>query len=147
MEKLIKYRIRGVAFEWLKSYILRRKQCVRIRKGVDVALSDDADIVLGVPQGSVLSSLWFSLYLDDVTEITAYADDTSLLLSSLRVDDWLQEFDEQWKKKLDGLPRTDSFSISVFSIKIYIYIYIRPSFEIPQIVIKKRNSHKTGWYK
>lgn len=123
MEKLIKYRIRGVAFEWLKSYILRRKQCVRIRKGVDVALSDDADIVLGVPQGSVLSSLWFSLYLDDVTEITAYADDTSLLLSSLRVDDWLQEFDEQWKKKLDGLPRTDSFSISVFSIKIYIYIY------------------------
>jgi hypothetical protein len=66
--------------KWLKSYLFGRKQRVII----DGQSSDWNEIEAGVPQGSVLGSLLFLIYINDITQDLQcdsflYADDTSLL--------------------------------------------------------------------
>ena len=80
-----RYGINGTVLKWFHSYLLNRTQLVRIKN----VLSSNRSLPYGVPQGSVLGPLLFSLFfapLEDV--ITAhgfscmmYADDTQLYVS------------------------------------------------------------------
>ena len=70
--------------ELIESYFEDRKQRLRCSDG----LFDTSDIKCGVPQGGSLSSLFFSIYINDLLtksneEISylGYADDTCLLFS------------------------------------------------------------------
>ena len=75
----------GNALKLLKSYFSNRTQHVQI----DDVLSDFANIICGVPQGSVLGPLKFCLYLLPMSAIMkyhnignhVYADDTQLYIS------------------------------------------------------------------
>ena len=50
--------IRGTALKWFKSFLVGRKQRVRLNN----ILSDFLDVLFGVPQGSVLGPVLFNLY-------------------------------------------------------------------------------------
>ena len=73
-----------VQVSWFKSYLSNRKQSTCY----DNCLSKSADIDIGVPQGSILGPLLFSIYVNDLPkalkfmDITLYADDTVLYYSS-----------------------------------------------------------------
>ena len=75
----------GNALKLIKSYFSNRTQRVQI----DNVLSDFANIICGVPQGSVLGPLKFCLYLLPLSAILTYhnngyhvyADDTQLYVS------------------------------------------------------------------
>ena len=75
----------GNALKLIKSYFSSRTQRVQI----DNVLSDFANIICGVPQGSVLEPLKFCLYLLPLSAILryhnigyhVYADDTQLYVS------------------------------------------------------------------
>ena len=77
--------ISGNALKLIKSYFSNRTQRVQI----DDVLSDFANIICGVPQGSVLGPLKFCLYLLPMSAILkyhkigyhVYADDTQLYIS------------------------------------------------------------------
>ena len=73
--------VRGIALKWVASYLSNRKQYVRFLN----ENSSYADVVCGVPQGSILGPLLFMLYINDICNIsnyfmfTLFADDTTII--------------------------------------------------------------------
>ena len=91
--------IRGHIKDWIKSYISDRTYTVRI----DDYESDQHILKRGVPQGSILGSLLYILYVNDVgqcfkrCEYFMYADDTAIMCKHRNLEDAIaimqQEFD------------------------------------------------------
>jgi len=81
--KLEYYGIRGVPLKWFESYLSNRQQYVCIN-GVS---SKTLHVTCGVPQGSILGSLLFILYFNDILTSSSiltfilFADDTNLFHS------------------------------------------------------------------
>ena len=79
------YGVSGMALAWFKSYLCGRRQKIII----DKSFSDSSLLEHGVPQGSVLGPLLFSLYTAPLSTITSsyglshhlYADDTQIYIS------------------------------------------------------------------
>ena len=77
LSKLAFYGITGNTKNWIKSFLSHRKQ----RVSVNGALSDNTCVTSGVPQGSVLGSGLFLLYINDINNniqspIRLFADDS-----------------------------------------------------------------------
>ena len=79
------YGVSGMALAWFKSYLYGRHQRIKI----DKSFSDYSLLEHGVPQGSVLGPLLFSLYTAPLSTIISsyglshhlYADDTQIYIS------------------------------------------------------------------
>ena len=80
LAKLEFYGVRGVAFQWFKSYLSGRSQFVQYN-GYNSSLKY---VECGVPQGSILGPLLFLIYINDlcnvskVLEFILFADDTNI---------------------------------------------------------------------
>ena len=78
--KLLHYGIEGTALRWFTSYLTERKQFLTY-DDIDSVLMD---IVVGVPQGSILGPLIFLIYVNDACrssnalKFIHFADDTTL---------------------------------------------------------------------
>ena len=95
--KLNHYGIRGRSHEWFRSYLSDRKQFTSIS---DYS-SDCTNILRGVPQGSTLGPILFTIYINDVIKSSPlfkyvlYADDTSLLYSHSDIKELIQVFNSE----------------------------------------------------
>ena len=80
--------VRGIALKWVASYLNNRKQYVCFLN----ENSSYADVVCGVPQGSILGPLLFILYINDICNIsnyfgfTLFADDTTIVSAHHNID-------------------------------------------------------------
>lgn len=87
LAKLSFYKITNVALDWFSSYLLDRQQAVRLCKQGEILLSDFKTTQTGVPQGSILGPLLFSVYTADIGSIIQncsvhmYADDLQIYLN------------------------------------------------------------------
>ena len=76
--------ISGVALSWIRSYMTGRKQCVKVNN----ITSEAKNLNCGVPQGSVLGPLLFTMYTTPLGDLLRqrsanyhlYADDTQLYI-------------------------------------------------------------------
>ena len=110
LAKLNDYGIRGVSNEWFISYLFNRSHYVSIN-GYKSGL---APINCGVPPGSVLGSLLFLLYINDLNQaiefckVHHFADDTNLLYLSNSI------------KKLNKLVNADLKHLVDWLILLYV---------------------------
>ncbi len=106
LHKLHTYGVRGNTLAWIGGFLNERTQKV-VLNGVS---SSSASVSSGVPQGSVLGPLLFSVYINDLpvgtqSTVRLFADDTAIYLTiskqsdslTLQKDlDTLQRWEETW---------------------------------------------------
>ena len=94
LDKLSYYGISGTALKLSKNYLLDRKQYVVYNN----CNSNLVDVTTGVPQGSILGPLLFSIFINDLIHVTdklkfiMYADDTTIYFS-------LEDFDPATRER------------------------------------------------
>ena len=92
LHKLNHYGIRGMAYEWFKSYLSNREQFV----AVNDAQSSTKVMNYGVPQGSILGPLLFIIYINDLPNISKiarfilYADDANIIVTGNSIHEVMQ---------------------------------------------------------
>ncbi|MGL1888435.1 MAG: reverse transcriptase family protein, partial [Reichenbachiella sp.] len=79
LSKVYNCGIRGVLFNWIKSFLSNRVQ----RVSVNGQLSSWSNVTSGIPQGSVLGPILFSIFINDLpvdikSHIKIFADDTKI---------------------------------------------------------------------
>ena len=87
IQKLEHYGFRGPCSGYLRSYYLNRKQYVHVN-GCNSSLKS---VVYGVPQGSILGPICFSLYINDMplavkVEVVLFADDAAFIITCPTLD-------------------------------------------------------------
>ena len=95
--------------QWMENYLSNRMQSV-FTGGI---LSSPQPLVSGVPQGSILGPLWFSLYVTDLpdclqnSEVLVYAYDTVIYYSASDTSQLIRMLNEElkllesWSRKND----------------------------------------------
>ena len=113
LSKLSSYKINPKVIRWIESFLINRRQRVRIN-GISSFWSN---VLSGIPQGSILGPLLFINFINDLIEycnngsdIHLYADDTKLFKHTITDSDTnllqkdlfqLQSWLEKWLLKLD----------------------------------------------
>ena len=83
LNKLKYYGVRGTSLALIKSYLTNRYQYVQFENSDSELL----EIVTGIPQGSILGPLFFSVFINDLVnssnkfQFLMYADDTTIYFS------------------------------------------------------------------
>ena len=145
--KLDHYGIRGVAKQWLSSYLENRKQYVCFN-GTD---SGFLPITCGVPQSSILGPTLFLLYVNDLCNVSTrltsilFADDTSCFIEGTDLADMCVQLSSEMNK-LSTWFKTNRLSLNVS--KTNCMIFGRPDkpehhrVYIDNIVIERVNCKK-----
>ena len=114
LKKLEIYGIRGIAANWLNSYLSDRKQFVQYS---DVN-SNDMAIKCGIPQGSIIGPSLFILYINDLHNVSKilnfilFADDTNIFLSGKNLTEVCDIMTSELKK-LDAWFKVNKLSLNV----------------------------------
>jgi hypothetical protein len=105
LQKLYAYGIRGLALDWIKTYISNRYQYVIF----DNVCSDRELITCGVPQGSILGPLLFLLYINDIAHVSdklysiLFADDSNMFCTGNNINTLISTMNSELDKIIDWL--------------------------------------------
>ena len=124
LDKLFHYGIRGIAHDWLKSYLSERKQYIEFN-GVQ---SKVLNVNCGVPQGSNLGPLLFLIYINDLAfaspELFAvlFADNSNFFYTDKNPDSLICKVNNELKHIVSWL-NANKMSLNVDKTH---YIIFRP---------------------
>ena len=149
LNKLKAYGCEEKVLAWIKGFLIGRTQTVSVRN----SSSAKADVVGGVPQGSVLGPLLFILYINDLpnhvkSSMQMFADDTKIFttvnttqdLSKLQEDlSALQKWSEKWllrfnadkcktmhfgSSNLNGVYKMNDINLQKIDMEKYLGVFI-----------------------
>ena len=134
---------------WFKSYLSNRTQVAEVNGKV----SGQEDMLLGVPQGSILGLILFLIYVNDINransicEFTKFADDTTLLTTGCnlheptsRMNDALQEVDLWFKRNKLNLNLSKT-RYMLFNVKTRETDMVKIGNEYPSSIIESNGHH------
>ena len=127
--KLEKYGIRGVPLQLIESFLTNRQQYTTMKS----TKSATNKVLCGIPQGSTLDSLLFTIYINDLPlasgfKVHLFADDTNLTLTHSQPEMLQQKVKENIQKIINWM-RINKLSIN----------YSKSEF---MIITKKKFKHK-----
>ena len=61
---MMKHKIKGKLLSWIISFLCNRKYCIVAKR----IISEKQDVLSGVPQGTVLASLFFIIMIADIDQ-------------------------------------------------------------------------------
>ena len=147
INKLERYGIRGIAKNWVSSYLSNRNQFVKLGETVSSCL----DIVFGVPQGSVLGPKLFILYINDMCNVSEklklilFADDTNIFCAGNNLHE-LQDMVSNEMGKLKSWFDKNKLSLNLSKTKVMLFsnsrINIDFNINIDGISIERVNENK-----
>jgi hypothetical protein len=124
IKKFANIGISGTALKILESYLKNRSQIVKIGQ----YKSNPQNITFGIPQGSILGSLFFIIYVNNLDNLglsghlTLYADDTCLFYSGYSIHDIIVEA----QKDLDKLNSWFLHNLLTINVKKTSFIIFKP---------------------
>ena len=113
LSKLEHYGMRGVPLKWFKTFLTQRHQYVSIKNSISETFTNKH----GVPQGFVLGTLLFLIYVNDIHQVTKhadlhhFADDSNLLYSSKSLKEINQKINFELKNIVHWL-RANKISLN-----------------------------------
>jgi hypothetical protein len=113
LKKMHRIGIHGNELEWFKNYLSNRKQFVSFNGKSSSLL----EILLGVPQGSILGPILFLIYINDLPLSTLlksllFADDTALLASGSNIETLTEFVNNEFHKIVYYFRKKSPFSSS-----------------------------------
>ncbi len=106
LKKLERYGVKGVELKWFSDYLSDRHQTTKFGRCKSSPLRNE----LGLPQGSILSAILFSLYINDIKSvfrncnINLFADDTAIYVVGKDIDELVEKMNgelnnfDEWLK-------------------------------------------------
>jgi Txe/YoeB family toxin of Txe-Axe toxin-antitoxin module len=122
LKKLHYYGVRGIAYDWIKSYLSQRTQYVKYENHK----SSHDTICCGVPQGSILGPLLFLIYINDLVYVSRelyfvlFADDTNVFLSGKNINDVVNRINNELLSIVEWL-KANRLSLNIDKTKYMIF--------------------------
>ena len=122
LSKLAHYGISDLANKWLASYLTNRSQSVSLSG----CTSGEKKVSCGVPQGSILGPLLFTMYINDMHKafneclVHHFADDTNLLFADSNPRNLQRTANKALKKLVEWL-RANRLSLNVDKTEFIIF--------------------------
>lgn len=130
LEKLYNYGVRGVPYQWFKSYFNGRKQRVFVN---GVSSDTLCDILLGVLQGSILGVLLFLIFINDIFMVNSdfiafiFADDNTSLGAGVDLEDLIHKANRDLARLLEWY---NSNELLIHPLKTKTLIFHPPRYNI-----------------